>query len=96
MYDDKDLSVLPEITCSFTHPHEDLDYVDDIFFLSHKLVDIQAKANELENRAKAVALIIIAYNIKVMRINNSKPGSISGKHVEFDDSFTIIRTNIIS
>ncbi|KAM8714989.1 hypothetical protein ACLKA7_002093 [Drosophila subpalustris] len=44
------------ITWSLTQHLEDLDYADDICLMSHKLSDIQAKANDLSRIASRVGL----------------------------------------
>ncbi|XP_044573421.1 uncharacterized protein LOC123257663 [Drosophila ananassae] len=86
------------ITWSFTQHLEDLDYAEYICLLSHRLIDIQAKASDLEKRANAVGLSINASKTKAMRFNNSNQGSItiSGKTVDFVDHFTYLGTIISS
>ncbi|KAL7726621.1 hypothetical protein ACLKA6_010486 [Drosophila palustris] len=88
------------ITWSLTQHLEDLDYADDICLMSHKLSDIQAKANDLSRIASRVGLEINAAKTKAMRFNHVNQGhiTINGNIVEFVDKFpylgTIITNNV--
>lgn len=70
------------ITWSLTQHLEDLDYADDICLMSHKLSDIQAKANDLSRIASRIGLEINAAKTKAMRFNHVNQGNITinGKH----------------
>ena len=71
---------------------EDLDYVDDICLLSHRLRDIQDKTTRLEETARKIGLKVNAKKTKVMRINNKAEEEVhlQGQDLEDVDDFTYL------
>jgi hypothetical protein len=58
-----------EINCGVSQQLEDLDFVDDIYLLSHTFNKIYMKLKDLENTGKAVGLKISCEKTKTLRIN---------------------------
>ena len=74
---------------SFTRHPEDLDFADDICLLSHKLNDMQAKADCLVMLACSVGLEVNISKTKALRVNHNNADHIIVNEclVEFVESF---------
>lgn len=68
---------------------DDLDYADDIVFMSNTLEGIRKKLERLQHNAKKVGLKINVSKTKLMRIrtNNTQPLSINGVAIEDVEEF---------
>jgi hypothetical protein len=86
------------ITLSFTKQLKDLDYADDICLISHRLSDIQAKANDVAELASRVGLTINATKTKAMRLNHTSQGNITinGNNIKFVEHFPYLGSIISS
>ena len=83
------------IVWSFTRHLEDPDFADGICILSHKLSNMQAKANRLVTLARAVGLEININKTKAMRVNHNNANHIliDVCPVEFVESCCTISTD---
>ena len=71
---------------------EDLDFVDDLAFLSVKLDHLQEKTGRLERYAKQTGLTINTSKTQVMSINTTPttPVTVNGEPLEFVQDFTYV------
>jgi Reverse transcriptase (RNA-dependent DNA polymerase)/Domain of unknown function (DUF6451) len=75
---------------------EDLDFADDVVLMSHRLKDMQDKANDLVKEAAKVGLKINIAKTKELRINNNttEPIYVNGEEIERVADFTYLGANV--
>ena len=71
---------------------EDLDFADDLAFLSVKRIHLQEKTDRLERHAKQTGLTINTSKTQVMSINTTPtaPVTVNGEPLEFVQDFTYL------
>ena len=77
------------IRWKFTTKLEDLDFADDIVYLSSTRQHIQTKNDKLAHEAESVGLKVIVDKCKLLRINSSNNDAVevNGRGIEDDDRF---------